>query len=135
MKVLLDINVVLDVVLGREPWVAHSAAVLSAADEGRLKAWVTGHTLTTVHYVTAANRDRVAATSAVVELLRFLDVVPVEAHDFHRALTLDLPDFEDAVQAACALKVGADYLVTRNEKDFPGLACQVVPPGALLAML
>lgn len=135
MNVLVDTNVVLDVILAREPWLADSVAVLDAASDGRVDGWVAGHTITTVHYITAANRDRRTATAAVVELLEIFDVVPVARTDFHRALTLDLPGFEDAVQAACALRIGADFLVTRDEQGFPNLQVPAVPPGALVAML
>lgn len=135
MNVLVDTSVILDVVLAREPWMADSAGVLDAASDGRIDGWVAGHTITTVHYVTAANRDRRTAAAAVVELLEIFDVVPVARTDFHRALTLELPGFEDAVQMACALRIGADFLVTRGEQGFPDLQMPTVPPGALVAML
>ncbi len=61
--------------------------------------------------------------------------MPVEKADFHQALVLDTRDFEDAVQAACAMKIGADALVTRNEKDFRNLPITVVPPIAVLASI
>jgi hypothetical protein len=44
-------------------------------------------------------------------------------------------DFEDAVQAACALKVGADYIITRNEKDFQGLPIGARSPGSILPLI
>lgn len=70
-----------------------------------------------------------------MKLLIDIDVVPVEERDFHRALALDTPDFEDAVQAACALKIGVDHLVTRNLQDFDGPPIDAVSPGMALAAL
>jgi predicted nucleic acid-binding protein len=69
---------------------------------------------------------------AVSDLLDIVGVVDVGADELRRALVLDLPDFEDAVQAACAQKVGADALVTRDARGFGGLDMAVLGPGAAL---
>lgn len=135
MKLLLDIDVILDVILAREPWLADSARLLSATERGRASGCVADHTITTVHYVTSANRGTDAATRAVTDLLGFLDVIPVAREDFQRALALDLPDFEDAVQVAAGLKAGVDLIVTRDEGDFEGSGLDALPPGAVLAMM
>ena len=88
--------------------------------------------MTTVHYLVARARDRKAAALAVADLLDIVGVVDVGAGELRRALLLDLPDFEDGVQAACAHGVGADALVTRDAKGFPGLDLPVLGPGAAL---
>ena len=70
-----------------------------------------------------ADRDPWADASAreiVGLLLRLFEIVPVDEDRLLQALDLDLPDFEDAVQAACAEKAGVDALVTRNEPEFEG---------------
>jgi predicted nucleic acid-binding protein len=51
MRVLLDTNVVLDVLLNRDPWVQDSAAVWQASDQGRIVGHVVASTITTVFYV------------------------------------------------------------------------------------
>lgn len=135
MNVLLDINILLDVVLERDPWYASAARLLSAIDEGRLRGFVASHTLPTVHYVAAKARDRPTAAGAVTDLLRVVDVVPVEKDDLHQALVLPVDDFEDAVQLAAALKIGAEYIVTRNEKDFEQGSIPPIPADRLLSLL
>jgi predicted nucleic acid-binding protein len=135
VKLLVDINVVLDVVLKRHPWMADAARVLTEIDTGAATGYVAGHTLTTAHYVMAKAQGSQAATIAIADLLRFLEVVAVEKTDFLQAIALGLSDFEDAVQAACALKVGVDYIVTRNEKDFAGLPIPARSSGEILALL
>jgi predicted nucleic acid-binding protein len=135
VKLLLDINIVLDVVLDRAPWVSEAAALLSAIEQGRVEGHVAGHTVTTIHYIVARARNRAAAAAAVSDLLRILRVVPLGDADFQQALVLGLSDFEDAVQAAAALQIGADYLVTRNEPDFRGIAVPIRTAGEILALL
>ena len=136
MRVLVDINVALDVILERDPWVTEGALLFSAIQEGRAEGYLAGHTIPTVHYIVRENRrDRAVADAAVGTLLRIFTVVGAENSDLHQALALGFPDFEDAVQAACAVKVNADWIVTRNLKDFKKSPIACEPPGAVLAAI
>ena len=135
MKLLLDINILLDVLLQRNPWAESAAHLLTRIERGEANGFVAGHTLTTVHYVVFRARDRQSAAAAVTDLLRFLEVVPIEKVDFNQALVLPIDDFEDAVQAAAALKIGVDYVVTRDEKGFRALSIPSVNSGEILSLL
>lgn len=135
MKLLLDINVLLDVLLDRAPWSDAASRLLSAVESTRAEGYVAAHTLPTIYYVMAQSRDRSVATAAVSDLLRILDVAPLTKADYQEALALSISDIEDAIQAAAASKLGVDYLVTRNEKDFRGAAVPVADPATVLALL
>jgi predicted nucleic acid-binding protein len=135
VKLLLDINVLLDVLLDREPWSEAASQLLSAIESAETQGSVAPHTLPTIYYVMAQSRDRSIAAAAVTDLLRILDVAPLTKADYQKALALPIPDFEDAIQAAAASKLGVDYLVTRNEKDFRGAAVPVSDPATVLALL
>ena len=135
MKLLLDINIVLDVVLARAPWAGEASRLLSAAEQGHVEGYIAGHTVTTIFYIVAKGKGCQTASTAVSDLLRFLHVVPLGDADLQQALVLGLRDFEDAVQAAAALKIGADYLVTRNERDFQGIPTPIRTAGEVLALL
>lgn len=132
---LIDTNVLLDVILGRTPWVDDATLVLDAISRGRARGYVAGHAITTVHYVVEREQDRTTAATAVSDLLLILDVVPLGSADFRRALALGLKDFEDAVHVAACLQVGADFLVTRNERDFKGAPVIPRSAGEVLAIL
>lgn len=117
---LLDTNVLLDVILDREPWVREAALLLDSIAKGLARGAIAGHALTTVHYIVERARGRTSAVTAMSDLLELLEVVPLDRNDFQRALALGLRDFEDAVQAAACLSAGAEMLVTRNASDFKG---------------
>jgi len=51
MTALVDTNVVLDVMLGREPHLADSAAVLSAVEKASCGGLLCATTVTTIHYI------------------------------------------------------------------------------------
>jgi predicted nucleic acid-binding protein len=135
VRILFDVNVVLDVLLDRAEWVAESAALLDLAERGKVNGYVAGHTVTTVHYIVARTAGRRKAVTAVTDLLRILHVVPIAEADFAQALALGFADFEDAVQAAAALKIGADYVATRNVSDFKASPVKARSPGELLALM
>lgn len=135
MRVLVDTNVVLDVVLARNPWVTEATDLLDRAARRELDGFVAAHSVTTVFYVVERERDRRTALTAVGDLLSVLGVAEVGSADFQRALTFGLKDFEDAVQVAASLRIGADFLATRNAKDYKGSPVSVKAPGELLALL
>jgi predicted nucleic acid-binding protein len=135
VKLLFDINVLLDVLLDREPWSAAASALLSAIESRTAEGFVAAQTLPTVYYVVARAQNRTLAAAAVGDLLRILDVAPVTRMELQEALTYSVPDFEDAVQAAAARAIDADYLVTRNGKDFRDSPVPVADPATVLALL
>jgi hypothetical protein len=47
----------------------------------------------------------------------------------------DFADFEDAVQASCAARVKADYIVTRNVGDFEKSLIPAILPADMLKLL
>ena len=135
MKLLIDINIVLDIALGRQPWAGDAALLLAEIVSGRAEGLVAGHTITTIHYIVAKEKGRQTAAAAISDLLRIVIVVPLETADFQQALVLGLNDFEDAVHATAAMKVGADYVVTRNGKDFRAAPVEARTPAEILALL
>jgi predicted nucleic acid-binding protein len=134
VKLFFAVNVVLDVLTGRTPWAADSAAALSLIDSSDVEGLVAAHTITTLHYLTNRHLDRQRANSAVADLMTLFSITPVDEAALLQALSIPAADFEDAVQAACALRAGADRFITRNPRDFRGLGLLVLTPAELLAL-
>lgn len=140
-RVLFDTNVLLDVVLAREPWAVDAVVLLDSVAVGHVDGYVAAHAVTTIYYVVEkevkerGGDGRAAALTAIADLLSVLQVATLDAADFHRALALGLRDYEDAVQAAACLRVGAQFLVTRNPKDFRGAPVTPRSAGEVLALL
>jgi len=134
-RVLLDINVVLDVLADRALFADAAAAVLGEIESGRIEGFLAAHTITTLHFLLAKHAGKGRARRVLADLLHLVELVPVDEDRIRHALAARWPDFEDAVQAACAEKAGADYLVTRNKQDFRKSAVKPVTPAELLALL
>lgn len=135
LSVLLDTNILLDVILARSPWDQEAVWLLDAAARGQVKAYMAAHAVTTIHYLVEKARGKRKALTAISDLLSVLNVVPLDSSDFQRALSLELSDFEDAVQVSAALRAGAGYLVTRNARDFEGATIAIVDASQMLALI
>lgn len=134
-SVFLDTNVLVDYVLGRDPWEDDATRIMQAISSGRLRGFVAGHSVTTLFYLVARARDGIVATRAVSLLLSIITVVTLDHHDFQHAATLSLRDFEDAVQAVACLRAEADVLVTRDARDFARAPVNMCSPRELRVML
>ena len=133
MKVLFDTNVVLDVLLDREPYVDVAAKLFALVDNGRVEGSICATTATTIYYIAAKSFGRRRAHSQVHELLTLFAVAFVDRDVLDRALDLDFTDFEDAVVHEAARNVGAAAIVTRDGADFANATVPVFDPQELLA--
>ena len=118
-RVLYDTNVILDVLLEREPLVAASARVLDATGRGKVEGYIAGHAFTTLAYF--LQRRFNSAEKVKKELSHLLQktrVAPVTDMAIRQAMTSPIRDFEDAVTHAAALEAGVSVIVTRNARDF-----------------
>ncbi len=135
MRLFLDTNVVLDVLADRKPYADDAAFVLSVIEEGEAEGFIAAHTATTLFYLLERDLGLRKAKSALADLLKLVEVVPVDHDRLLHAMAMNWKDFEDAVQAACAAKAEADYLVTRNPSDFSKSDLDVITPAELAAAL
>lgn len=135
MKLFIDTNVVLDVLAQREPWFADSARLLAHIEQGGASGHIAAHTLTTLHYLLARHLGQQKTAAVLIELTTLIRVEPVDHQILQQALALGWRDFEDAVQAVTAAQCQADYLVTRNPRDFKQSLVPVITPSEFLALL
>ncbi|GAB7028032.1 type II toxin-antitoxin system VapC family toxin [Geotalea toluenoxydans] len=118
MKILFDTNIVLDVLMDRLPYSDSAAELFSKVEDGTIIGYLCGTTVTTVFYLAAKTVGTARAQEEIKKLLSLFDVAPVNRHVLESAIELDFNDFEDAVIHAAASHIGADAIVTRNQKDF-----------------
>jgi len=133
MKLMLDLNVLLDVVQQRQPHYAASAQVLDFALINQC-GFLAAHLLTTLHYLVAKYADRKQADDLIDWLLQNFSIVPATKTTFLRARTLNFADFEDAVVCAAAEEQRCRFIISRNSSDFKGSTVQSLTPAEFLAM-
>lgn len=112
MRILIDTNVLLDVLLNRAPWVAHAAALWKACTDGQVTGYVCASSFTDIFYIARrlTNLDR--ARIAVRLCLETFEVCSVNQSALQMAYGLPGSDFEDNVQIACAPQYALDAIVS-----------------------
>ncbi len=118
MKVLFDLNILLDVMQQREAFYTASAAAQSKALRGECEGVVPCHAITTLHYLLTRYVDKQKADEGIDFLLENLEVVSADTTTFQQARQLHMKDFEDAVVASVAAQAGCQAIITRNIDDF-----------------
>ncbi len=118
MKILFDTNIVLDVLMDRMPFSDAAAELFSKVEDGTIIGYLCGTTITTVYYLAAKTIGTARAQEEIKKMLSLFEVAPVNRLVLESALAADFNDFEDAVIHEAACHVGAEAIVTRNQKDF-----------------
>ena len=134
-RVLIDINVVLDVLLDRKPFADSSSAVWAAVEHGEAEGLLAAHAVTTLHYLNARSVGARTARATTEALLSVFNVAGVDEAVLSSALALGWADFEDAVTAAAARRAKCDAIVTRNPRDFARSPVRVLAPSEAVAWL
>lgn len=119
MKLLIDTNVVLDVLLRREPFFRTAAEVLNLTQRDEVREYVSASTITDIYYIANKQmKDRDAVRDLLKRLLMVVSVAAVSEREIQNALNLAWGDFEDSVQYSVALLNEMDGIVTRNPSDY-----------------
>ena len=135
MDVLFDTNIVLDVILDREPHAVAARELWARAAAGKITGYLVATTLTNVFYLTRKAIGAEAARRAIADLLTLFRVCPVDHSTLSMALDRPMRDFEDAVQDAAAERSNVSVIVTRNQGDFAASKCRILDTIGLLREL
>ncbi len=135
MRVLFDTNVVLDVLLNRQPHAMAAAQLMAYVEQRRLQGLVAATSVTTIHYLATRAVGSAGAKRHVEALLSLFDVAAVDRKVLSDALPLSFPDYEDAVVHEAARHAGATGIVTRDQEGFVKATLPIYRPDELLTML
>lgn len=118
MRVLVDTNVLLDLLLEREAFVEEATTLMEMIELGQVVGYLSATTITNIFYIVRKSRGENAAKQAVSRILAGLQICPVDRSILEQAVSLNFKDFEDAVQVACAIFQGLEAIVTRDAQGF-----------------
>ncbi len=133
MKIMCDTNVILDVLLEREPFAEDSYKILKLCEEHKIDGFVSVSSVTNIFYlVRKYTHSTELAYKAVGKLLEIVKVCSVKNNDILIAFQKKAKDFEDCLVATCAKSIHCDYIATRNKRDFEGFGISVLAPNEIL---
>ena len=118
MKLFVDTNIFIDILLDRKPFLHHSALVYKLCENGLAQGTIAPITVNNVYYICRKAHNISAAKSFLHKVSIDFTIAPMDSTTIQKANTFPISDYEDALQYAMALQSGSDYLVTRNVKDF-----------------
>jgi len=135
MDLFLDTNIIIDHIGRRKPFyeMARKVCLLGITNEASL--FVSVSMLTDVFYLLKKDYGSKRAQEMIGESLAFLNMVGISPEDTQEALTARWADFEDSLVARCAEKIKADYIITRNTKDFEKSTVRAITPEELFLIL
>jgi predicted nucleic acid-binding protein len=130
----VDTNVVLDLLLAREPFVKAAVDIFCLVEASRIEACLCATTFTTIDYLLTRSLPVSDSREALGRLIRLFDIAPVNRAVIEHALSSRMEDFEDAVLAEAGCLAGATCIVTRDVKDFAQSGLKVFEPDEFLAV-
>lgn len=133
MRVLVDTNVVLDVLLERRPFSEAAAQVFALVEESRIEGFLCATTLTTIDDLLGQALAPAKAREALQRLLNLFEIAPVNRPVLEQALRSGIADFEDAVLEQAGRLVAVDAITTRNVRDFGKSTITVFDPLELIS--
>jgi len=133
MKIMIDLNIMLDILQERYPHYNASASTVSKVLNKELSGFLPSHALTTIYYITSKYSGKRKAEEVTDWMLDKFEISPADKSAFIRARVLQIKDFEDGVVASLAEAAECDYIVTRNVSDFTGSSIKAVMPEDFLA--
>ncbi len=130
MRLLIDINVLLDVALLR-PGAPESARLLALCGRQH-EGWLAWHSIATLAYLIERQTSAISGRDLIRGILAWADVAKTGRADALAALELPMRDFEDALQVAAAMACGAQFIITRNGRDFKASPVPALSPEAFM---
>lgn len=121
MKIMVDTNIVLDVLLLRDPFFEESQIILESIESNKISGFLCATTITTIQYLCQKKLDRKTSLLAIRQLLKFFKITPVNRIVIEQVIASDFSDFEDAILYFSAMNSNLDAIVTRDRKGFNSL--------------
>ena len=136
MKILVDTNVIINYISGREDKYSEASdTIMTMCAQEQIEGYVAFHSLSTIWYWSRkysdfSRRNWIRRICTILKIVSATNKAVLEAIN-----NTDFKDFEDNLQDCCAVTAGADYIVTVNVKDFEHSRVKAVTPGELLQIV
>ncbi len=133
MRIVLDTNVILDVLLDRKPFTNDSLSAIQKAIEKGDILFFSASSVTDVYYVVRKlSQDKNYALESIKRLSNILSFAEVNEECLLAALNSKMNDYEDAVIDAVAESIKANLIITRNVDDFKNAKTAIMSPTMFL---
>lgn len=130
--VFLDTDVLLDLLLDRQPYNQYAQDIFNLSDTGHIELLISALSIANADYVIGKFISAEQRLDTLTQLLPFVRICPFSQIEIHQALSLNFKDFEDGIQYATAVNNKAEIILSRNIKDFSKSLIPVMTPEIFL---
>jgi predicted nucleic acid-binding protein len=134
LKLLVDVNVYIDVLTKRTGWEGSLRVLSLVRSSAEVEGWTSALTVPLLYFFRLRVADERQARADAQAAVEGCHLVPLTPEIIHKALTSELPDFEDNIQLASAEAISADHLITRNKRHFQPAQLSILTPEEWLAV-
>jgi predicted nucleic acid-binding protein len=136
MKILIDTNVVIDILLKREPYYEDAILISILLEKKILEGYISASAITDIYYIINKNlKDKEKSFGKIKGLLKIVNIASVNEFSIYEAVDSGWDDFEDSLQYIVGKEMDVDYIVTRNTTDYEKSLIKVIEPNMLLNIL
>lgn len=136
MTILVDTNVVLDLLLKREPYSIAARTIITKCAERDIIGYLAAHSIPNLFYILRKDYSQEERRKFIRNLCDIFRISDLNAEKIISAIYNDgFTDFEDCLQEECAVEAMADYIVTRNPEDYKKSRVKVIEPDEFVKLL
>jgi len=128
MKIFVDTNVILDILLEREPFSEDSCVVWDAVENRDFEGFVSSVSVQNIYFLVKKYKGRQVAVQTIEIVLGIFEILSVDKLTFLNALKYDFADYEDSVIESSAIEHSLNAIITRNTKDFKNSVLEIFTP-------
>lgn len=135
MKSLIDANILLDVLQNREQFVKDSSIIWKLCETEKAEVYISTLTFANLVYIMRKELTAEKIEEVLQKLALIFQFAELSTGDIMHAAALQWDDFEDAIQSVTAERIHADYIITRNVRDFTKSKVMAFTPAELIARI
>ena len=130
MKIFIDTNILIDLLVKRQPSYSTVVKVFDIALKRKDTIVISNLSIINAHYIVKklANVQEATLRIALHNICTTCEIVPLNVNITVKSLVSAFKDFEDATQYYCALENACDVIITNNKKDFKFSSLPVMDP-------
>ncbi len=133
LRLLIDTNIVIDFLTQRKPFAEKSTQVIKSCIDGKFLGFIAPHSIVNIFYILRKDYSQSDLRRMLLNLCKVFEVPEINGHSMVDALeNSSFSDFEDCVQSGCADEANADYIITRNARDFAASKIAALTPEEFL---
>lgn len=128
MRLLIDSNILLDVLMAREEYYMPSYTLWKMCEKGLADGYISSLSFANIVYIMRKQLRYDEIDKLLWNIKNAFLFTDLTLEHFEKAASMKWRDFEDAVQSATASRIGADYIITRNTKDYQASQVKALTP-------